>query len=141
MISTYNDLHKIVRPYLTHYIEDLEVHDRKSLEKNDYPFIYGYRRTGTGILFMKPSLTDYFGEAMEYTEIFSHKRKITDVNEACDILQRELVWVNPGADNKEFLYFDGSKLHKKSKEQIVLIWKDHVNKLRLTKPFKLKETV
>lgn len=140
MISTYKELYDIVSPKLERYRDDLEKHDLKQLEAFDGPFLYGYRPTGTSLLKMGLSLTDWFGKDMTYTPPFGTKQFLKDVDEACDVLLAELVWIMPGADNKWFLHFDGKELKEVTKEEVTNKWKAYVYSLKMSAPFKMEYT-
>jgi hypothetical protein len=141
-MTTYERLHRIVSPKLVSYRDDLEKHDKATIEKNgDSPFIYGYRPTGTSILPLHKPLTYWFGEQMKYKPIFGEVKFLKDVDEACEVLMGELVWVVPGADNKWFLYFDGKEFHEVSREKIYAIWKAYVYSLKMSAPFKMEKSL
>ncbi len=129
METTFDKLHKLVSPHLRLYRDDLEKHDRNALEKNDYPFIYGWRDTGTNMLHMRPKLEDWFPDMM-YKPIFNPAYKLKDVEEAKKVLQDELIWITHQAANKNFLYYDGTKLRRSTVEEVSAIWTKYVNNLK-----------
>lgn len=139
-MTTYERLHEIVSPRLTAYRDDLEKHDRASLDKYDGPFLYGYRPTGTSILKLGLKLEDWFGEDMTYKPMFGERKYLKDVDEACKTLEGELVWIVPGADNKWFLHFDGKKFNEITKERAGVIWKAYVFGLKMSAPFKMDKS-
>ena len=132
-MTTYDRLHRIVSPHLVHYRNDLEKHDLKQLSECNDRFIYGFRRTGTSLLFLKKSLVDYFPD-LKYRPMFETVTLQLDEAGARDTLMNELVWIIPGADNKRFLYFDGKAIKELDKERITAIWRQHV----LSIPVKLQ---
>lgn len=138
MISTYERLHEIVSPKLKAYRTDLEKHDRNQLAGYDGPFIYGYRPTGTSLLKTGLRLEDWFGGEMVYKAPFCQPEPIRDVDHACQILEEQLVWLNPGADNKWFLHFDGKIFHEVTKDRVGLIWRNYVHSLKMSAPFKME---
>lgn len=142
-MTTYERLHRIVSPKLIAYRDDLEKHDKATIEKNgeNRPFIYGYRPTGTSILHLNHPLTYWFGEEMMYKPIFNPAYKLKDVDEACQVMEEQLVWVSPGADNKWFLHFDGKIFHEVTKERISLIWKAYVFSMKMSAPFKMEKSL
>lgn len=129
METTFDKLHKLVSPTLMAYRDDLEKHDRNELQRHDHPFIYGWRPTGTNILFLRPTLEDWF-PGMMYKPIFNPTYKLKDVEEAKKILQGELIWITHQAANYAFLYFDGTKLRKSTVEEVSAIWTKYVNNLK-----------
>lgn len=141
MIETYNELHRIVSPSLRLFRDDLEKHDRLALEKFDGPFIYGYRPTGTSLLKLGLKLEECFGHEMVYKPPFSDRVYIKDVEQACTILEGQLVWIVPGADNKWFLHYDGKKFHEVTKERVGVIWKAYVFSLKMSAPFKMEKSI
>jgi hypothetical protein len=140
-MTTYERLYEIVSPKLISYRNDLEKHDRETLEKWDGPFLYGYRPTGTSILKLGLKLEEWFGSEMTYRPIFGDKKYLKDVEEACDVLEQELLWIVPGADNKWFLHFDGKKFHEITKERVGVIWKAYVYGLKMSAPFKMDKSL
>lgn len=135
MISTYEKLYEIVSPKLERYRNDLEKHDRAELETFDGPFLYGYRPTGTSILKMLPSLTEWFGEPMSYTPPLGTKQFL-DLNEACDVLRQQFLWISPGADNKWFLYFTTKEFRHITAQEAEKIWKQYVFTLKMAAPMR-----
>ncbi len=59
MKTTYEQLYLLVNGYLESYKTDLTEHDKKILSEYNGKFIYGYRRTGTDLLRMLPSIDSY----------------------------------------------------------------------------------
>jgi len=139
-MGTYERLYEIVSPKLSAYRDDLEKHDRDTLEKWSGPFLYGYRPTGTSILKLGLKLDEWFPN-MEYKPMFSSVQKLMDVDEACKTLDSELMWVVPGADNKWFLHFDGKTFHEVTKERTAIIWKAYVFSLKVSAPFKMGKSI
>lgn len=140
-MNTYERLHRIVSPKLISYRTDLEKHDKEAIEKWSGPFLYGYRPTGTSMLMLGKSLTDWFGEEMKYKPMFNDWLYLKDVDQACDVLMGELLWICPGADNKWFLHFDGKQLHEVTKERVGVIWKAYVYSLKMSAPFKMDKSL
>ena len=139
-MTTYDRLYKIVSPKLTHYRDDLEKHDWKALESWAGPFLYGYRPTGTCILRLGQKLEEWFPD-MKYKPIFNPAYQLKDTEEACKVLDNELYWIVPGADNKWFLHFDGKQFHEITKERAGVIWKAYVFGLRMSAPFKMDKSL
>lgn len=137
-MKTYQKLFDIVSPRLKNFRDDLEKHDKATLEKwPNRKFLYGYRPTGTSLIHVDFSLNEWFGEDMTYTPIFGTKQQIKDVDEALKILDDELYWILPGASNKWFLYFDGKNLKEVNEERVRLIWRNYIQSLRCSTPFKM----
>jgi hypothetical protein len=86
-------------------------------------------------------LKEWFGSEMTYRPIFGDKKYLKDVEEACDVLEQELLWIVPGADNKWFLHFDGKKFHEITKERVGVIWKAYVYGLKMSAPFKMDKSL
>lgn len=139
-MKTYDRLYKIVSPKLLHYRDDLEKHDRDALEKWSGPFLYGYRPTGTSMLQLRRNLEEWFPDMM-YKPVFNPAYKLKDVDEACKVLEGELMWIVPGADNKWYLHFDGKKFHEVTKERAASIWKAYVFSLKMSAPFKMDNSI
>lgn len=128
MIETYERLEKIVAPHLESYKEDLTKHDKTQLEKSDRPFIYGWRRTGTNMLFLVPKLTDWFGEAMTYRAPFGGHTESVTPESGRKILLDELIWIT--YSNTRFLYYDGHRIIETTKDHVTAIWTKYVNNLK-----------
>lgn len=128
MIDTYKKLHKFVAPHLENYKDDLEKYDQGELEKNDWPFIYGYRRTGTNMMFMPPCPIEEFFPGMTHKPMFNPRYKLKDIDEARKILHEELIWIT--YSNPNFLYFDGLVLREATKDEVTSIWTKYVNNLK-----------
>ncbi len=139
-MTTYERLHEIVSPKLVSYRDDLEKHDKNTLDKWDRPFIYGYRPTGTTLLRLGLKLEEWFPDMM-YKPIFNPAYRLKDVDEVCDVLLAELEWLSPGAGNKWFLHFDGKEFHEVSREKIYAIWKAYVYSLKMSAPFKMDKSL
>lgn len=137
-MTTYEKLYAIVSPKLVNFRRDLEFHDKNGLDKWTGPFLYGYRPTGTTLLKIGMSLEEWFGPEMTYKPMFGEKRFLKDVDDACKVLEDEIVWIVPGADNKWFLHFDGKELKEVTKERAALIWRNYVHSLRMSAPFKME---
>jgi hypothetical protein len=123
-MTTYEQLYKIVSPYLKSYRDDLEIHDKKILDGYTGPWVYGFRRTGTSLLELRRSLECYFPK-WTYKPIFGTEEPVNE-EQARKVLLDELVWVIPGADNKRFLHYDGKKIKEVSKEELSALWTRHV---------------
>ncbi|GGA92621.1 hypothetical protein [Puia dinghuensis] len=116
-VETFKRVREVVEPVLVHYQHDLRKLDFKTLMDYDGPFVYGYRRTGTDLLLLRPSVEDY-----------SWKHPIT-VDEMETKLKELFVWIDCKDRNTHFLHFDGHKLHSKTVHELRNIWFDHVAKI------------
>ena len=118
MIETYHQLVKMVEPVLQHYKDDLYKHDQRILEQYDGKFVYGFRRSGTDLLRMLPSLDDY-----------KWKNRVCTPEEAHEILKKDFIWIDYQERNTDFAYFDGTTLKKLPVEMVRKIYFDHIDKL------------
>jgi hypothetical protein len=118
MQSTYDELVKIVGPYVEHFKTDLTEHDCNILKAYDGPFIYGYRKSGTDLIKMRATVEEY-----EYS-------KNCPMDKFYELLREDIIWITGGGTrNTMFLYFDGKKLHRRTKEQVSNIYLSHVEKI------------
>jgi hypothetical protein len=116
--TTFEQLKAKVLPYLEHYQNDLLVHDKKILDEYTGPFVYGYRKTGTDLLRLHKN----------YDQI-TWKNQYLELDKAEEILRAELIWLTYEYRNSKFLYFDGNKLHEKTKQEVEKIYLDNVTRI------------
>lgn len=116
----------MVAPFMTGFFDDLNKHDRKMLEENDHPFIYGYRQTGTNLFLMHPSMDDWF-PTKRYKHLFGECENIETIERARQIMHEHLVWIT--YSNTNFLHFDGKKINTITKDQAIRIWTNYVDQL------------
>jgi hypothetical protein len=127
--SIYSELETIVMPYLLNFKEDLTRHDKKTLSEYSGPFIYGYRPTGTNLFKLQPEETvkTYFSEQYIKHKVNFSRSKERLFDQFRKAMLSEIIWITQ--ENKMFLFFDGNKLIRKTKEQITLLWERHINKV------------
>lgn len=123
--AIYQQLEKIVLPYLEAYKTDLTNHDLKTITENEgVPFVYGYRKSGTDLVLLPTSIKEWF-KASFIDQLPNSKRQAIEKIKASLVDSALCIHYS----NEKFLYFDGVKLIPKTKEQIVLIWLNKVNLL------------
>jgi hypothetical protein len=127
--AIYLALYKIVRPALQHYETDLTKHDKKAIEEEPRtPFIYGYRETGTNLIKLYPNMAEYEAQGLKVGAKYIFGT-IRDEAHKLEILRDQKTWITHRDTNKYFLFFDGVKLHKKTREQINEIHDNHIQKV------------
>ena len=116
-MSTFEQIYKIVDPILKHYRNDLEVHDRETLQNYSGKFLYGYRPTGTDLLKLIDDL-----DSVKWIAGTTEEDKIKFIRE-------EIIWITHPDRNTKFLYFDGKKLVHVTRERANLLHRLHIDRV------------
>lgn len=124
-LTVYDRLEELVLPHLSSFKDDLQKHDRNTLEGYTGAFVYGYRPLGTHILLLPQSVKEAFKErfvneiaAMDLHQGVEHLRETWSANS---------VYLGPASQNKWFLHYDGKRFHKKTQVQAIGIFLAHVD--------------
>jgi hypothetical protein len=125
-MDIYKELERRVLPYMAQYHTDLTKHDFKAIVGNHYagPFVFGYRRTGTDILTLDPTIEEMTKEKW----LQKQQGTTEEIREKLREVHKENVIFLTYA-NTNFLYFDGQCFHTCTKEQASQIYLNHIDKI------------
>jgi len=108
--TTFQLLLELVSSHITAYREDLEVHDKKSLEENPgVPFLHWTRPTGTALSLLFPHDSPIFppkGQTTPY--LFGRVNRVELSQKPMENAQ----YFAKNSDNILVYHFDGRRLHK-----------------------------
>lgn len=124
-MTTYEQLKKIVLPTLESYKTDLTEHDKKALSNFNGQFLYGWRKSGTNLIKLINDYKEYFKP--EYLARKDEKKLMEE-------FKQEIIWIThldgkEPINNKGFLFYDGIKFKKITREQALIIHKEHIEKI------------
>jgi len=126
----YLQLYKIVMPYMEAYQTDLTKHDKATIEANPgTPFIYGYRKTGTGLTLLLPDLKTYEDQGVKIGNKYIFSTIETEEMKIEILYSLGLCVYYPGICCDHFYYFDGHKLHPSTREKCEAIHRAHIDKI------------
>lgn len=125
--AIFTQLYKLARSVIKSYETDLIKHDRKQLETGENknrPFLFGARRSGTGLTHLLPDLETYEAQGLSI-----NNKYLFGYIDSRETQKRILYGLAAGAtypENEIFYYYDGKKLKEISQQKANEIHRDHI---------------